>query len=161
MPTPVPQPPINRRVRPNEAHDFWPGAVVALIGILVLVGGLARVTGVETLEGDAAWETQLVRAFSVGGLKYTAPGTPTLDGAPPDPDIGPTAATSPSASRKRIHEERRVCAWTSAPPRPALPEYDESPATWRGSSNRESLKPGTCCDQAKFCSPIICLFQGC
>ena len=140
MPAPVPQPPINRLVRPTEAHDFWSGAVVALIGILVLVGGLIRVTAVETLDGDAAWETQLVRAFSVGGLKYTAPGIPTPDGVPPDPDIGPTASDQPARfTETNPRKTARVRAWTSPPPRPALPEYDESPATWRGSSNHVLL----------------------
>ena len=84
----VPQPPVNRALRAVEGHDFWPGFIVALLGLLLAILGARHVTGVETVDGGAARETQLVKAFSFGGLKF-----PELAAAaePPKPLADPVA----------------------------------------------------------------------
>jgi hypothetical protein len=69
----IEQPPIQPALRAREHHDFWPGFVVALVGVLLLLAGARHLTGVETTDGDTAWETQLIKAFSSGGLSYTDP----------------------------------------------------------------------------------------
>ena len=66
----VPQPPVNPALRAVEAHDFWPGLVVALAGALVLFCGAWHLTTVDTVEGSTASETQLMKAFSSGGLQF-------------------------------------------------------------------------------------------
>ena len=79
----IPQPPVNPALRDTERHDFWPGFVAALIGCLLAVCGARHVTGVETVGSGTAWETQLVKAFSLGGLQYphhvAPPPPPRLD----------------------------------------------------------------------------------
>jgi hypothetical protein len=85
---------MDRLKRPAERHDFWPGFVVAVIGALALVGGLRRITGIETVAGNSAWETQLVKAFSSGGLQYETPALPT----------GPADATDPSATAATLKQ---------------------------------------------------------
>ncbi len=64
------QPPIQPALRDAEAHEFWPGFIGALAGLIVLVVGARHITAVETTDGDIAYETQLIRAFSSGGIQY-------------------------------------------------------------------------------------------
>ena len=94
----VEQPPIRPFSRDAERHEFWPGFIVALIGAAVLVCGARHLTDVETLTGGSAWETQLIKAFSSGGLQYgtTAP--------PPRPgDLNdPTIFRPPSTASERL-----------------------------------------------------------
>jgi hypothetical protein len=78
----VPQPPIQREARDPERHSFWPGSAAVLIGLAVLVCGARHITSVETTEGDAVREAQLVKAFSSGGIQYVDLSVP----APP-PDV--------------------------------------------------------------------------
>ncbi len=66
----VPQPPVDPARRSREARAFGPGLAGALVGMALLAFGLRHVTGVETVEGAAASETQLVKAYSSGGLQY-------------------------------------------------------------------------------------------
>ena len=66
----VPQPPVNPASRPRESHDFWLGFVVALAGLILAFCGARHITNVDTLDGNSAWEMQLVKAFSCGGLQY-------------------------------------------------------------------------------------------
>ncbi|MCX8109008.1 MAG: hypothetical protein N3G20_09410 [Verrucomicrobiae bacterium] len=61
---------------PAGQGQFWAGGTIAIIGLFLIVVGLRHVTGVETLEGDFARETQLVRAFTTGGLKYDSQAAP-------------------------------------------------------------------------------------
>ena len=75
----IPQPQVNPALRDTERHDFWPGFILALIAGVLLLCGAGHVTGVETQDGNSAWEFQLVRAFTSGGLEFTEPGPP------PDP----------------------------------------------------------------------------
>src|ERR1035438_1840378 len=79
----VPQPPLNAAQRDLERHDFWPGFIAAIIGVLLLFCGARHLTGVDTIEGSTASEAQLTKAFSAGGLQYAdqmpPPAPPRLD----------------------------------------------------------------------------------
>ena|ERR1035437_2624187 len=79
----VPQPPMNPALRDVERHDFWPGFIAVIIGVVLAFCGARHLTGVDTVEGSTAWEAQLVKAFSSGGLQYAdklaLPPPPKLD----------------------------------------------------------------------------------
>ena len=90
----VPQPPVNPALRAREDHDFWPGLVVVLAGIIVTFCGARHLTSVETVEGGTVTEIQLVKAFSSGGLEYPGPATP-----PPPPNLDHVA--DPGAALER------------------------------------------------------------
>jgi len=68
----VPQPPIDREHREPEIHDFWTGGVIVIIGIILMVSAGRHWTKVETLNQTPAHETQLIKAFSTGGLKFAS-----------------------------------------------------------------------------------------
>ena len=76
----VPQPPVNPVLRATERHDFWPGFIAALIGVILAFCGARHLTGVDTVDGGTAWETQLVKAFAFDGLQYASKLSP-----PPPP----------------------------------------------------------------------------
>lgn len=80
----VPQPPVNPAQRALERHDFWPGFVATVAGLVLLYCGARHLTHVDTTDGDTARETQLVKSFTVGGLQYASkqspPPPPKLDG---------------------------------------------------------------------------------
>lgn len=78
----IPQPPVNPALRDPERHEFWPGLVVALVGLVLAFGGARRLTNIPTVDGDTARETQLIRAFAFGGLRY-----PELSTQPPPPPM--------------------------------------------------------------------------
>jgi hypothetical protein len=65
----VPQPPVEASRRAPEPHDFSPGFILGLIAALLLFAGARHVTSVETTDGHAASELQLVKSFTCGGLK--------------------------------------------------------------------------------------------
>jgi hypothetical protein len=90
----VPQPPLNPAQRDRERHDFWPGFVAALIGGVLLFCGARHLTGVETVEGSTAWESQLTKAFSVCGLQYAS-----QIPAPPPPKLDDPAAAAEALDR--------------------------------------------------------------
>ncbi len=83
----IEQPPIQPALRDPEGHDFWTGLVVVLIGLIVLVVGARHLTGVETTDAHTAWETQLVKAFSSGGIRLLD-----LTAVPPPPPPDDPAA---------------------------------------------------------------------
>jgi hypothetical protein len=83
----IEQPPIQPTLRDPERHDFWTGFVLALIGLIVLVCGARHLTGVETTDGHTAWETQVVKAFSSGGIRLLD-----LTATPPPPPADDPAA---------------------------------------------------------------------
>ncbi|HWH71961.1 MAG TPA: hypothetical protein VNT26_21545 [Candidatus Sulfotelmatobacter sp.] len=83
----IPQPPVNPALRDREYHSFWPGFVTSLVGLVLLVCGARHLTGVETKDGSRAWETQLVKAYSSGGLQYATQIAP-----PPPPKTDDPAA---------------------------------------------------------------------
>jgi hypothetical protein len=66
----VQQPPVDPSRREREDHDFWPGFVVAVVALLLLFNGARQATGLETQEGDAASEFELIQAFARGGLQF-------------------------------------------------------------------------------------------
>ena len=66
----VPQPPISPASRAQERHDFWPGFIAALIGIILAFCGARHLTAVDTVDGATASEIQLVKAFTFDGLQY-------------------------------------------------------------------------------------------
>ena len=81
----VPQPPVDPARRNPERHEFWTGFAVGAVGFVLLVCGARHLTGVETTDGGTAWETQLVKAFSAGGLQFpqnVAPRPPPKDADP-------------------------------------------------------------------------------
>jgi hypothetical protein len=84
----ISQPPVNPALRGLEHHDFWPGFILALIGGILLLCGARHLTDVDTVEGSTAWEIQLVKAFSSGGLQYPSQLAP----APPPKLDDPAAA---------------------------------------------------------------------
>jgi hypothetical protein len=82
----VPQPPVNPASRAREFHDFWPAFAVALAGLALFFCGARHLTTVDTVAGGNAWESQLIKAFSTGGIQY-ANRLPPL----PPPDISDAA----------------------------------------------------------------------
>jgi hypothetical protein len=78
----IPQPPVNPALRARERHDFWPGFVVVIVGAVVAYCGARHLTGVDTVEQNAATEIQLVKAFSSGGVQYASEQAP-----PPPPNL--------------------------------------------------------------------------
>ncbi len=78
----VPQPPVNPAARSLERHDFWPGFVGALIGLILIFCGARHLTAIDTVDGGNASETQLVKAFAFDGLQYAS------KLAPPPPPRG-------------------------------------------------------------------------
>jgi hypothetical protein len=90
----VPQPPVNPASRDVEAHDFWPGFIVVVIGALLIAGGARRTTAVETVDGGTAREVELMKAFASGGLQY-----PKHQPPPPPPKMDDSAVGSDALDR--------------------------------------------------------------
>jgi hypothetical protein len=105
MLTRVPQPPVNPALRDPERHEFWPGFIAALIGVVLVFCGARHLTGVDTVEGATAWETQLMKAFSVGGLQFAS------QLAPP----APPKLEDPTAAAEALDRWAREVA-SAAPP---------------------------------------------
>lgn len=85
---------MNRELRDLERHSFWPGFVVALAGLAVAFGGVRHLTRVDTVDGNVANETQLIKAFSSAGLQYASEWTP-----PPPPKLSDAAAEAEALDR--------------------------------------------------------------
>ena len=66
----VPQPPLDPAVRDSERHDFWPGLIAAVAGLILTFCGARHLTAVDTVDGGNASESQLIKAFSFDGLQY-------------------------------------------------------------------------------------------
>ena len=98
----VPQPPVNPALRDLEGHDFWPGFVIALIGIILAFCGARHLTDVDTVNGGNASETQLIKAFSFDGLQYAD------KMAPPPPPRG----DDPEALERWARQNREAVAPT-------------------------------------------------
>ncbi len=101
----ITQPPMDSALRNWERHNFWPGFAVAFAAAILLVYGARHLTRIETTDGGTAWETQLVKAYSSGGLKF-----PEL--APPPP---PPAGDDPAASAAALERWQRQAARTAVP----------------------------------------------
>jgi hypothetical protein len=89
-----------------ERHDFWPGFAAALVGVIVVFCGAWHLTSVGTTDGDTARETQLIRAFSSGGLQYPVP-------PPPPPRLEDPAAEAQALDRwaKQQQANQQAPAW--------------------------------------------------
>ena len=83
----VPQPPLNPALRDLEHRDFWPGFIATLIGLILAFCGARHLTGVDTVDGGSAWETQLIKAFAFDGLQFASK----LESPPPPPGDDPEA----------------------------------------------------------------------
>ena len=81
----IPQPPVNPALRSREHHDFWTGLVIVFIGLVLVFCGVRNATTLDTVEGSAANELQLMKAFSSGGLQYTDLSKPPAPGRSDDP----------------------------------------------------------------------------
>jgi hypothetical protein len=90
----VPQPPVNPALRALERHDFWPGFVAAVAGVVLAFGGARHLTGLDTVDGNSATEIQLAKAFSSGGLQYADQLAP-----PPPPRLSDPAAEAEALDR--------------------------------------------------------------
>lgn len=90
----IPQPPVNPALRALEHHSFWPGLVVVVAGVVLTFFGARHLTQVDTVKGGAAWETQLVRAFSSSGLQFPDQIAPT-----PPPRLTDPAAQAEALDR--------------------------------------------------------------
>ena len=101
----IPQPPVNPASRDLEHHDFRPGFIITLIGAILVFGGAQHLTNVDTVEGSTAWETQLIKAFSSGGLQYAD-----QLAAPPPPKLD-----DPAAAAEALDRWARLPAGASAP----------------------------------------------
>ncbi len=101
----IPQPPVDLAARSREERSAWPGAVVAAMGLLLALFGLARITAVETVQNTTAREAQINLAFAHGGVRYVHPAAPSLpDGMMPPvglPGEGPGAWGAPATSSAR------------------------------------------------------------
>ena len=63
-----------------------------IIGVLIIFCGTRHMTGLDTIDGNSAWEFQLVKAFTSGGLEYTIPGALAEPPPPDDPAAEARAA---------------------------------------------------------------------
>ena len=84
----IPQPPVNPALRDPERHEFWPGFIAVLIGVMLVFAGARHLTRVDTVDGSTATGNQLIKAFSFGGLQYASELAPP---APPKPVDDPIA----------------------------------------------------------------------
>lgn len=102
----IPQPPVQPALRDSEQRGFWPGLVVGMAGVALLVFGAWHLTAVETLEGGRAAETQLIKAFAKSGLRYPH------DEAPPPPP--PPAPDDPTGGAEALDRWARQNALAGA-----------------------------------------------
>jgi hypothetical protein len=80
------QPPIDRATRSEERRLIWAGLAAAVIGTLLLLGGLLLPTGVTTRSGAQASEADMVKAFRHGGISLAAATGPAGSGPAVDPN---------------------------------------------------------------------------
>jgi len=85
---------MNPALRDVEHHDFWPGFIAAVAAAVLLFCGARHLTAIETVDGSTAWETQLVKAYSSGGLQYPQQISP-----PPPPKLDDPAAAAAALER--------------------------------------------------------------
>lgn len=97
----VDQPPVNRALRELERHSFWPGFAAVLAGLVLVVRGLGHSTSVDTVQGGAADEMQLVRAYSFGGLQFA-------DEVAPPP---PPRSNNPEEFERWARQSASVPSW--------------------------------------------------
>jgi len=91
----IPQPPVQPALRPTEAHGFWPGFVALVFGCVLTLAGARHMTSIETVDGATALHTQLIKAFSSGGLRYASQ----VSTPPPKVDDADPGATAEAWER--------------------------------------------------------------
>jgi hypothetical protein len=97
----VPQPPMDKNARSTERRTAWPGLAIAVAGVLAGLAGFGRLTEVETVEGERAFESEIHLAFAHGGVEVAQPEMPSIPsgvGIPPweNPGFLPPPLPSPS-----------------------------------------------------------------
>jgi hypothetical protein len=103
----VPQPPVNPALRAVERHKFWPGFLALVVGVAAAFCGARHLTGVDTVQGKAAPETQLMKAFSSGGVQYAGDQAP-----PPPPNFNQTANPAEALDRwVKEHPTPQAVSW--------------------------------------------------
>ena len=105
----VPQPPVDAARRKTERHRFWPGAVLTLAGLVFLGAGVSRPTSVDTVSGGPASETQLMKAFTSGGLQFGDEQEPP---APPKPTGNPAVDAAALARWDKQMANAQPVDWT-------------------------------------------------
>ena len=88
------QPPVDPALRDREHHTFWLPFIGSAVCVVLIFCGARHLTGIETVDGSTAWETQLVKAYASGGLKYAE-----VSSAPPAPVPGDPTATALALER--------------------------------------------------------------
>jgi len=86
--------------RDPERHVFWSGAILVIIGVILITSGAVRSTGLETADGGTAREYQLVKSFAYGGLHLAPPP------AAPDPAKFEDPAEAAAAMERFARDER-------------------------------------------------------
>ncbi len=100
------QPPVNPASRAVERHSFWPGLAVTVVAAVLLFFGARHLTAIETTDGETAWETQLVKAYSSSGLKF-----PELAPRPPPPRSGDPLADAAALERWQRTAQTPTPGW--------------------------------------------------
>ena len=88
----IAQPRVDPSRRASEQHSFTPALLVSLLAITLVCIGSTRSTGVQTVQGARATETQLVKAFSSGGIQYASQLAATPPPRPTDDPVASAAA---------------------------------------------------------------------
>ncbi len=107
----VAQPPIDPASRDPEQHEFWPGFVFAVLGLLLAACGVTHLTAINTQAGDSGSELQLIKAFSSGGLEYVQPAPPR---AAPDDPAAAAAELDRYEAQQAAHPARKLRINTGA-----------------------------------------------
>ncbi len=80
---------------------------MTLAGVTVLFGGIRHLTGVDTTDGNAASEVQLMKAFSTAGVQYADQQAP-----PPPPNLDNVANPAEALDRwAKEQANRQPPAW--------------------------------------------------
>jgi len=97
------------------SRGFWPGAVLVVLGLILGVWGIARLTKAETVDGGKASETQLTKAFTSSGLEAVEPKLPPGVSDPSLPPWLPPDAKPPPPKAKTPKHKFRVNTGAATP----------------------------------------------
>lgn len=76
---------------------MWTGAVLAGLGVLLVVAGWSHQTQLEAVSGGPVWERELLQAFAHGGLRYAAA----------DSSVPPSDGDATAIAKALDEQERR------------------------------------------------------
>jgi hypothetical protein len=99
----IPQPPVDRDLRLSERRQPWCGLAFGLMGVALAALGATRLTTIETLDGNPARETEIVKACAMSGIRY-------VEEHPPSPPV-PTGDPAQHAIAMQ-QWERDIAAFT-------------------------------------------------